>query len=119
MSARSLLFFLMLSFTFAKIIHAQEAAPLNINLATVDDLMRLPGIGKTRAEAILKERAQKPFKRISDLMKIKGIGPKLYIKLKPLVCTDACTPATVTTEQTAGASKAPAHSELRSHGPSR
>lgn len=57
---------------------------INPNEATVTSLVRLPGIGVVRAEAIVAYRgnfsrqgADRPaFESVDDLQKVKGIGPK-------------------------------------------
>jgi competence protein ComEA len=60
-----------------------------LNLAVEEDLRRLPGIGHTRAQAILALRAQmKKFTRVEDLLKVKGIGRRALARLRPLVRVD-------------------------------
>jgi competence protein ComEA len=61
------------------------AAPLNINRASVAELMRLPGIGEKTARAIVEVRAHVPFRRPEDLMNVKGIGRKKLEKIRPYV----------------------------------
>jgi len=59
---------------------------LDLNAATINDLVRLPGIGPVMAKRIVEYRqANGPFKRLQDLRKVKGIGVKTYEKLAPLV----------------------------------
>jgi competence protein ComEA len=59
---------------------------INLNAATVDQLETLPGIGRKTAERIIEYRTKSGgFKRIEDLMNVKGIGEKSFLKLKPLV----------------------------------
>jgi competence protein ComEA len=59
---------------------------INLNAATVDQLEELPGIGRKTAERIIEYRTKSGgFKRIEDLMNVKGIGEKSFLKLKPLV----------------------------------
>ncbi len=48
---------------------------VDLNRATVAELMRLPGVGKKRAEAIVTQRARKPFARVDDVVAVKGVGP--------------------------------------------
>lgn len=48
---------------------------VDINVAGVDELLVLPGIGRSRAEAIVLERVRRgPFARIEDLARVDGIG---------------------------------------------
>lgn len=69
---------------------SQAAAPakatVNLNLATLDQLETLPGIGRKTAERIIEHRTKSgPFKRIEELMNVKGIGEKSFLKLKPMI----------------------------------
>jgi competence protein ComEA len=60
-----------------------------LNQATAEDLMRLPGIGKKRAEAILSLRARLGrFKRPTDLLRVRGLGAKRLQRLLPQVGVD-------------------------------
>lgn len=58
---------------------------VNLNTASADELARLPGIGPAKAQAIIQRRTQEPFARPEDLRKVKGIGEKLYDKVKDQV----------------------------------
>lgn len=65
---------------------ASAAAPVNLNTATVAQLETLPGIGKSTAERILEYRDKSGgFKKVEDLMNVRGVGEKSFLKLKPLV----------------------------------
>jgi competence protein ComEA len=65
---------------------ASTTAPINLNTANVAQLETLPGIGKSTAERILEYREKSGgFKKIEDLMNVRGIGEKNFLKLKPLV----------------------------------
>jgi len=56
---------------------------ININSADASQLEKLPWIGAKMALRIIEFRkANGGFKRIQDLMKVKGIGPKLFEKLQ-------------------------------------
>lgn len=58
--------------------------PININTASVTELMQLPKIGKKTAERIVDFRKQHGnFKRTEEIMNVKGIGEKSFAKLKP------------------------------------
>ncbi len=48
--------------------------------------MSVPGIGKVTADRIVKWRETNgPFRRIEDLIKVKGIGDKTFDKLRPYI----------------------------------
>ena len=60
---------------------------INLNSATKDELIRLPGIGEAIAERIILYREENgPFVSIEDLMNIKGIGSKKFERIAPY-CT--------------------------------
>lgn len=67
---------------------AQSAptSPINVNSASVDELIKLPGIGPARAKAIVETRAKLGgFKKLEDLMRVKGIGRATFRKLEPMM----------------------------------
>lgn len=65
-------------------------AIVNLNSATVDQIEALPGIGRKTAERIIEYRTKNGgFKRIEDLMNVKGIGEKSFLKLKPQLVVKA------------------------------
>jgi len=56
---------------------------LDPNTAPADSLELLPGIGKVLADRIVAFRQHTQFKKEIDITDVKGIGPKLYEKIKP------------------------------------
>ena len=61
---------------------AEEDSRININEAGVDELVRLPGIGPARAEAVIAERKKRRFRRPEDIMRVPGIGRKTYGRIR-------------------------------------
>lgn len=65
----------------------QVQAPININLAGLDELDELPGVGPATAQAILDDRAQNgPFASIEDIMRVSGIGEAKFEKMRSRIC---------------------------------
>ena len=65
---------------------AVPASPIDLNEASVDQLTELPGVGKVTAGRIVEWRDEHgPFRRVEDLMKVKGIGEKSFEKLLPSI----------------------------------
>ena len=62
------------------------AGCIDINLADEKELSRLPGVGLSRAQAIVNAREKRPFKRKKDIMRIKGIGAKSYRRMVDQIC---------------------------------
>ena len=58
---------------------------VEINSASREDLMRLPRVGETLANRIIERR---PYRRLTDLLEVDGIGPSTYRDLKPMLRID-------------------------------
>jgi len=71
--------------------HADSAASgtgpgivINVNTASLEELQYLPGVGETRARAILAERKTRGgFKSVDELIEVKGIGATSLERLRP------------------------------------
>ena len=60
-----------------------KAGVVNINTASATEFEALPGIGPKMAQRIVEYREKNgAFKKIEDLMNVKGIGEKNFLKLK-------------------------------------
>ena len=60
--------------------------PVSLNIAAADDLIQVPGIGSTLAGRIVTDRAKKGcFRRISDLDRVAGFGPKTVARVAPFL----------------------------------
>lgn len=55
---------------------------LNLNTATQQELVALPGIGPAKAKAIIEYRDAHPFKSVEEVKNVRGIGDHLYDSLK-------------------------------------
>lgn len=67
-----------------RVIKKVPRGKININTATEDQLMLLPGVGPAKAERIVSWRKKNGgFKRVADLRKVKGFGYKTLKKLEP------------------------------------
>lgn len=63
---------------------SKSPAPLDINRATAEDFTTLPGIGPELARRIVAYREKHgPFKRVEDLLVIKGMGRKKWRAIRP------------------------------------
>jgi competence protein ComEA len=65
-------------------VKAAMAATININTASARELDTLPGIGAKTAALIVEYRQKNgPFKKIEELMNVRGVGEKAFLKLRP------------------------------------
>jgi competence protein ComEA len=59
------------------------AGVVNLNTAPAEVLSLLPGVGPSKAAAILSYRKRRPFRTVDELVRIKGIGRKMVRRLRP------------------------------------
>ncbi len=65
---------------------AIETLVVNINTASITELVKLNGIGEAKAAAIINYRDNNGlFKNIEEIMNVKGIGPSIYAKIKEYI----------------------------------
>jgi len=67
---------------------ASASSLVNINTASRDELMTLPGIGEAKAGNIIRYREEAgSFREIEDIMLVEGIKTGLFNKIKEYICT--------------------------------
>jgi competence protein ComEA len=86
LSTLALAFALALPLAAADKAPRQPQRPVNLNTATVTELMQLPRVGQKTAERIVAFRKEHGgFQRPEELMNVKGIGEKAFARLKPFL----------------------------------
>lgn len=85
---------------------------IDLNRAPVAELMRLPGIGAKRAQAIVAHRQKQPFRRIEEVMALKGLGKAWFSEAKANLVAGTA-PAAVPTSpgKVSGRAAGPLHRE--------
>ncbi len=69
---------------------------VNVNTASAQELQLLPGVGEARARAIVSERtARGGFRKVDELVAVKGIGDALLERLRPFLAVSGKTTAKV------------------------
>ena len=67
----------------AKSAAASSTDPVNLNSATAAQIADLPGIGVKTAELVVQYRTKNgPFKKIEEVMNVRGIGEKSFLRIK-------------------------------------
>jgi competence protein ComEA len=83
---------------------AMALEPVNVNTADAAALQQINGIGPSKANAIIEYRkANGPFATVDDLVKVPGIGEKSLVQLKPQVTVGTATAATAPAAKGGGA----------------
>jgi len=80
---------ILLAITLFTSVGAHAGDPVDINHASAKELMELPGIGQTRATAIIAYRSKTAFRRLTDLLRVKGIGRKTFAKFQNLITVNS------------------------------
>ena len=79
---------------------AQPDGVVNIQTASPEQLQLLPGIGPSKAEAIVSHRERRAFRRVEDLMRVRGIGRATFRRLRSMLTVDG--PTTMAAPQRSG-----------------
>ena len=81
------------AFTAAPVVQSRQEAPtaakaakIDLNRASSEELQALPGVGVRTAELIIGYREEHGrFEKIEDLMNVRGIGERTFLRLRELV----------------------------------
>lgn len=68
-----------------------ESGVVNIQTASAEQLQLLPGIGPSKAQAIVAFREQRAFRRVEDIMRVRGIGRATFRRLRSMLTVDGPT----------------------------
>jgi competence protein ComEA len=80
--------------TPARAPRAASTQVVNINTASASEFEALPGIGPKMAARIVEYRQKNgPFKKVEELMNVRGLGEKNFLKLKAQLTVGAAKPA--------------------------
>jgi competence protein ComEA len=86
----------------------RPSEPVDLDLAGLEDLDRLPGIGPALAARIVADREAKgPFGSLEQLQRVKGVGPALAAKLQPYVTFSLSPRLDLTEMPSAGRGRSP------------
>ena len=90
LTAKAVLIGLVLGLIVSPLVSAQTATKggdkVNINTASLEELQKLPRVGPQIAQRILDYRKENGgFKKIEDILKVRGIGEKVFSQLKDLI----------------------------------
>ena len=63
----------------------EENKLININTATIEELITLPSVGESKAKSIIEYRNENKFNSIEDIKNVSGIGEALFEKIKAYI----------------------------------
>jgi competence ComEA-like helix-hairpin-helix protein len=101
----------LLLLSLAGIVHAEKhppAKPIDLNAANTKELQQLPGLGPVTAQRIidLREKSGR-FKRVEDLLAVRGISQKKLDAMRPYITVSAQPSAATPSQKAAPSAKKP------------
>lgn len=69
----------------AQFLEELAANPVNINSASINDLLQVPGFNLKIARALISYRKESPFVKKEDILKLSGIGRATYTRMRPYI----------------------------------
>ena len=61
---------------------------VNLNTATPEQMTLLPGVGLSKAQAVIAYRTEHPFQRVEEVRRVRGFGKKMFARLKAFLAID-------------------------------
>lgn len=83
---------------------ATPSGVVNIQTATADQLQLLPGIGPSKAQAIIAHRDRRAFRRVEDILRVRGVGRATFRRLRPMLTVEGPTTMTAPAPRAAATS---------------
>jgi comEA protein len=72
-------------FSQFSLVNAADSSKVNINTASAEELMSLPGIGESTANKIIEHRTNSKFQSVQEIQEVKGVGAKKYEQIKDMI----------------------------------
>ena len=85
---------------------------VNIQTASAQQLELLPGVGPSKAQAIVAQRERRAFRRVEDILRVRGIGRATFRRLRPMITVDGPTTMTAPARTTRAATAPDAEEEV-------
>lgn len=73
----------------SQVARLREGQRLDVNRASEAELRLLPGVGPAIAQRLVRDRRKRgPYRRAGDITRVRGIGPRMLARLRPLITAE-------------------------------